>query len=219
MTAERKQQLILFDCDGTLTDSHAAIVQSMQQAFQQASLEAPQDSAIRPLIGLSLHQVIEQLATEQTELTHDDVHELAEFYRSAYHELEENIELFPNAKHTLRTLQERGYWLGVVTGKSKPGLLRALEKFALQEHFLTIRTGDCCRSKPHPQMVAESMHELGVAATETSVIGDSRYDMQMAKNAAVRAIGVSYGNDDAPTLQQAGAEVVIDRLIDVLKVF
>ncbi|MDR3324356.1 MAG: HAD-IA family hydrolase, partial [Zoogloeaceae bacterium] len=83
--------------------------------------------------------------------------------------------------------------LAVATGKSRPGLDRALEHSGLRRHFVASRTADCCPSKPHPQMLEELMDELDASPERTLMIGDTTHDLQMAHNAGVGGLGVSYG--------------------------
>jgi len=153
---------------------------------------------------------------------HDDVQlhqQIEQAYRESYLSAEHGIALFPHVRETLEALRERGYWLGVVTGKSKSGLLRVLERFHLAELFYVLRTADCTHSKPHPAMVLECMQEMGVVAEQTVVIGDALFDIQMAKAAGVRSLGVSFGVAETESLLQAGAEDVVHAFPDLLAYF
>jgi len=206
--------LILFDCDGTLTDSHGLIVRAMQLAFCDCELEPPTPRAVQEVTGLSLSLAV-------AGLTHaDSMHErIATAYRSHYRAGEADIKLFPGVRETLDALKSRGYWLGIVTGKSKPGLMQALDLFSLHDYFYVLRTADCTHSKPHPAMVLECMAELGAQACDTHVIGDAVFDMQMACAAGVRAIGVSYGAASAEMLREAGASHIVDHFPELLSCF
>lgn len=197
--------LILFDCDGTLTDSHGAIVKAMQQAFESSCLTPPSDEAVQRVIGLSLQGAVEALSTDIS--CHAQV---IEDYRKYYMAGEALISLYPGVIETLDELRSRGYWMGIVTGKSKSGLMRVLEKFNLRDCFYVIRTADCTLSKPHPAMAIECMEELGAAPENTSLIGDALFDIEMARAANVRAYGVSFGVESADALYAAGAYHVVD---------
>ena len=122
-------------------------------------------------------------------------------------------------KETLEVLRSRGYWLGVVTGKSRAGLLRVLESFELGDLFYVWRTADCTHSKPHPAMVLECMLELGVPADRTWVVGDACFDIQMAVAAEVEALGVSFGVASSDELLQAGARRVVNDFAELLSYF
>jgi len=214
--------LILFDCDGTLTDSHGLIVRAMQQAFVEMGLPKPAAQAVNGVIGLSLHKAVDALIDEnQTagDQTGDQtlVEHIEQAYRAHYARADQDVCLFPDVRETLKALRQRGYWLGIVTGKSKPGLLRVLKSFQLQELFYVWRTADCTHSKPHPAMVLECMQEMGVTATQTTVVGDAVFDMQMAKAANVTAYGVSFGVACGDELLRAGAKASVDHIRDLLK--
>jgi len=216
--------LILFDCDGTLTDSHGLIVRAMQQAFAEVGLPEPAAQAVNRVIGLSLHKAVDalidanQAGDQAGDQTGDQtlVEHIEQAYRAHYARADQDVCLFPDVRETLKTLQQRGYWLGIVTGKSKPGLLRVLQSFALQELFYVWRTADCTHSKPHPAMVLECMQEMGVTAAQTTVVGDAVFDMQMAKAANVTAYGVSFGVACGDELLRAGAKASVDHFHDLL---
>jgi len=214
--ALNQPQLILFDCDGTLMDSHHHIVVVMQQAFADCELQPPAAESVHPVIGLSLTLAVQRLLPDVGSGLQDRV---VERYRHLYRILPAGYGLFDGVRETLVELGRRGYWLGVVTGKSHAGLLRALEDFELGQHFLVMRTSDHCPSKPHPAMVDECMAEMGVEAAQTTVIGDALLDMQMARNSGVRAFGVSFGVADGASLLDAGAMAIIDDFDDLLERF
>jgi phosphoglycolate phosphatase len=206
--------LILFDCDGTLMDSHIAIVRAMQKAFCLCGLAEPSTRAVYDVIGLSLDRAIDHLAGPK---------HLAEkikcIYRENYRAAEPELKLYPGVHDTLQTLRKRGYWLGVVTGKSMAGLLRVMDAFDLQDYFYVLRTADCCNSKPHPAMVLECIAEMGVEAAQTYVVGDALFDVQMAHAAGVAALGVSFGVSGSDELEHAGVMAVVNDFSDLLAYF
>ncbi len=206
--------LILFDCDGTLVDSHIAIVRAMKRAFCQCGLPEPSEKAVFDVIGLSLGKAIDQLSghTNMTE-------KIKYAYRENYLAAESGLKLYPGVHDTLQALRQRGYWLGVVTGKSMAGLLRVLDAFDLQDYFYVLRTADCCNSKPHPAMVLECMAEMGVEAAQTYVVGDALFDVQMAHAAGVAALGVSFGVSGSKELKHAGAMAVVNDFSHLLAYF
>lgn len=208
--------LILFDCDGTLVDSQQQIITSMQTAFADNGLAAPDAASVRAIIGLSLAVAVDQLAPGFDDGLRQAV--LAR-YRHAYVASESSLALFAGVREGLATLCHKGYWLGIVTGKSRHGLLRVLDAFDLHALFQVWRTADCCPSKPHPAMVLECMQELGVGADATQVIGDACFDMQMARAAGVRALGVSFGVEPAERLMDAGAARVFHRFDEIAPSF
>lgn len=209
-------QLILFDCDGTLTDSHGLIVEAMQAAFLGAGLAEPAAGDVDRVIGLSLRGAVCGLLDEDVLQNACLIERIMQGYREYYLKLEEQVRLFPDVRETLQALRDRGYWLGVVTGKSRAGLQRVLDSFDLDQMFLVLRTADCTHSKPDPAMVLECMDELGVTAAQTTVVGDALLDMQMAAAAGVKAIGVSFGVADGEALREAGAAMIVHQFRELL---
>ena len=212
------RSLILFDCDGTLTDSNGLIVRAIQAAFSEQYLSMPSAEEVLASLGMSLHGVLDALLQQQ-DAQHVDMAALAASYRQHYCLGESEMALYPQVLETLQTLHERGYWMGIVTGKSKAGLLRVLERFPLRDYIMVWRTADCCPSKPHPAMAEECMQELGVAAERTALVGDAHFDIRMAKHAGIRALGVALNADSGAHLLDEGAEAVVHQFDDLLAYF
>ncbi len=184
-------KFIVFDWDGTLMDSIDRIVTSMQRAFVDVGLDRPEDNDVREIIGLSLGTAITRLAKNQNAEVHQQISD-----RYRYHFVdaaEVPMPMFPRAMEMLGSLKERGYKLGVATGKARRGLDRVFNESECHHYFDATRCADETESKPHPKMLNELMDELGVAANETLMVGDTEFDMVMARNAGVDALGVSYG--------------------------
>lgn len=191
MTMKNAYRLIVFDWDGTLMDSIERIVTSMQRAFVDTGLDAPPEHEVREIIGLSLNKAISRLAAEHKESLWEHISE-----RYRYHFVEASevpMPMFPRATQMLETLKTRGYLLGVATGKARRGLDRVFRELDCDHIFDATRCADETESKPHPMMLNELMQELDVTANQTLMVGDTEYDMLMAKNAGVDAVGVSYG--------------------------
>jgi len=212
------KHLILFDCDGTLTDSNGVIVRAIQWAFRQHDLAAPSEQAVLAVLGMDLNGVVLTLLQEQGADVRK-VEVLAAAYRQHYVAIEDEISLYPKVMEVLQTLKERGYWMAVVTGKSKSGLMRVLQRFELHDYFYAWRTPDCTHSKPHPAMALECMYELGSLPEQTTLLGDSHFDIQMAKAAGVRALGACFSGENSQRLYDEGAEDVLTRFEDLLAYF
>lgn len=211
--------LILFDCDGTLTDSNMVIVHSIQRAFEDSALLAPGTQDVLAALGMSLHGVIEGLLHKQGAHSQLLVNKIANSYREYYHVFEKDISLYPKVLDVLITLKKRGYWMAIVTGKSKGGLERVLSRFDLEKYFYVWRTADCCHSKPHPAMALECMAALGIDSANTTLVGDSHFDIQMAKAAGVRALGASFDSENTQRLYDEGADKVLYAFEDLLDCF
>ncbi|MEM6832626.1 MAG: HAD-IA family hydrolase [Pseudomonadota bacterium] len=206
---------IIFDCDGTLTDSHHVIVEAMTRTFVSAGLTPPTDPATRAVIGLSLPNAIGHLL-QDGELGLRD--QLVEDYKTVFSEMrlagEMREHLFPHVKTCLDALLDAGASLGIATGKSRRGLDHILDTHGLRRYFGTLQTADTNPSKPHPAMLEVAMSELGAAPHETVMIGDSPYDIQMARAAGTRAIGVSWTDHGPAALKAAGAHALLDSFDD-----
>lgn len=205
-------RLALFDCDGTLVDSQFAIVDAMTAAWAEHGLGEPDPSAVRRMVGLSLVEAVGLLLPDATAADHIAI---AESYKRAFAAARTRGEvhepLFPGILETLDVLSKAGVLLGVATGKSRRGLDAVLKGHGLTDRFVTLQTADIGPGKPHPHMVHRALGETGVATAATVVIGDTTYDIQMARNARVASVGVSWGYHAVPELEAAGADRIVHR--------
>lgn len=189
-TMAKRFELIVFDWDGTLMDSAAAIVASIQAAARDLGLAPPSEDRARHVIGLGLGEALRHALPELAEARHE---ELADRYRHHYLAQDHELALFEGAAGLVQALGEAGHLLAIATGKSRKGLDRALGQSGLGALFQATRCADECHSKPHPQMLEELMDEFGVSPATTLMIGDTTHDLLMAKNAGTGAVGVAYG--------------------------
>jgi phosphoglycolate phosphatase len=190
MNRPRQFDLIAFDWDGTLFDSTTLIARCIQAACADVGTVVPTDEAASYVIGLGLAEALQHAAPG---LTREQYPALADRYRHHYFARQHEIVLFAGTLEMLAALKARNHWLSVATGKSRRGLDEALRSADLLRHFDATRTADETASKPHPQMLHELMAEFGVEPERTLMIGDTTHDLQMAMNAGVASIGVSYG--------------------------
>ena len=211
MSVNKRYELVVFDWDGTLMDSEARIVTCMQRAAADVGYPVPAEDAARDIIGLGLTEAVQRLFPAAAVR---DVDRLIDRYRRHWlgNQVEDAI-LFEGALDLVAGLHGAGFLLAVATGKSRRGLDKALAESGLGVFFHTTRCADETFSKPHPQMLEEILTDLGVAATDAVVIGDTEYDMQMARNARVDAVGVSHGVHAAERLLDQGALRCFDDLI------
>ena len=206
-------KLILFDCDGTLVDSHHNITQAMRRAFADIGVPYPGDAATRGIIGLSLPAAMAALAPAGT--TPETLRHLEEAYRQHFfqlrHEPDFHEPLFPGARAALEALAARDdVLLGIATGKSRRGLEVLLERENLRDYFVTTQTADDAPSKPHPGMVLRALEETGMEPRQAALIGDTRYDMEMARAAGTLPIGVAWGYHPPHLLKAAGAAEIAE---------
>jgi len=193
-----RYSLIVFDWDGTLLDSAAEIVECIQQASREMGLPVPDAERARHVIGLGLH---DSLRIAVPDLPVESYGEFAALYRKNFLAREESMRLFTGVRELLAALRQREHLLAVATGKSRRGLDRALEASALGTHFAASRCGDETHPKPHPAMLLELMEQLAVDPARVLMIGDTSHDLEMARNAGVDALGVTYGAHPASALQ------------------
>ncbi len=202
-------RLAIFDCDGTLVDSQANICTAMELCFADVGLVAPTRAAVRRIVGLSLPEAMRALLPDADDARH---HALAESYKASFRAMRERGEveeqLYDGIPEALAALEADGWLLGVATGKSDRGLRHVLEYHGLERCFVTLQTADRHPSKPHPAMIEAAMMEAGAEAVQTVMIGDTSYDILMAHNAGVRAIGVAWGYHEPAELLAEGADVV-----------
>lgn len=214
MPAAHAFRLIVFDVDGTLVDSQAGIAAAMAEAFAGAGLDAPPPQAVRRVVGLNLESAVANLldAPDRDEAL---VGRIAESYRRAFLALRSRPDyqepLFPGAVEVLDALDVPEVCLGVATGKSRRGLMVTLERHGLGERFVTLQTADDGPGKPHPEMLHRAMREVGADPRQTVLIGDTSFDMMMAREAGSGAVGVGWGYHEPDDLRAAGAAHVIDR--------
>jgi phosphoglycolate phosphatase len=205
-------RLIVFDWDGTLMDSETQIVHSLLGAIADMELEARSVEQCRNIIGLGLREAVVALYPG----TDDGFAErFVERYRHHWFRISNDSELFPGARETLLLLKEAGFLLAVATGKGRIGLDRVLHQTGLNDVFASTRCADETRSKPHPQMLQEILRELGIDAGQAMMVGDTEYDMDMAREAGVHSIAVSYGVHDRLRLMQGGPLVCLDTISEL----
>ena len=191
MTSRPRQfDLVVFDWDGTLYDSTALIVRSIQAACADLSLPIPTKDEASYVIGLGLHDALRHVAPTMDPAR---VHELSRRYQHHYLSSHHELSLFDGALEMLAMLKERQHWLAVATGKTRLGLNEALGHAELRGMFDSTRTADETQSKPHPQMLLELIREFGVEPERTLMIGDTTHDLQLAINAGTACVAVSYG--------------------------
>ncbi len=182
--------LIVWDWDGTLANSTSIIINAMTQAAIDLALGELGRERASAIIGLSLNEAIKSLFGD---IGAEKTQAVAARYRHHYYAHEQNIPLFDGAFETIVQLNKRGFKQAVATGKGRHGLNLALAHSGLTKYFHTTRTVDECFSKPHPQMLDEVMDFCVTTPERTLMIGDTSYDLQMAKNANVPAVAVTYG--------------------------
>lgn len=206
-------ELLVFDWDGTLMDSEARIVACLQGAITDLGLPRKEVAELRNIIGLGLAEAIERLFPGSAA---DTRHALVERYRHHFLVADSTPSaLFEGAREVLHDLAAQGYLLAVATGKGRRGLDKVLEETGLGPLFHATRCADETFSKPHPQMLLELMDHLGAEPRATLMIGDTEYDMEMARNARTHALAVSYGVHHPERLLKHGPLGCLQRISEL----
>jgi phosphoglycolate phosphatase len=182
--------LLVFDWDGTLMDSAAAITASLRDACADLEFPVPSEERARYVIGLGLTDALKYLLPELPVVAYPA---LLERYRYHFQRQDRDTTLFAGASETLQTLHDAGFLLAVATGKSRRGLDRALQATGLNGIFHATRCADEGISKPHPGMLLWLFDELNITRERAVMIGDTSHDMEMAVAAGVARLGVAYG--------------------------
>jgi len=209
-------RLVIFDVDGTLVDSQGSIVAAMTAAFGAQGLAVPDRAAILSIVGLSLDHAMLRLAPERDAETRAG---LVQGYKDAYftHRQEQGAAhspLYPGVAAMLEHLAgQPEVLMGVATGKSRRGLDALIEAHGLERYFVTSQVADDHPSKPHPAMIEAALDETGIGPADAVMVGDTSYDMDMARAAGIAGLGVSWGYHAREALNNARS--VIDRIEDL----
>ena len=200
-------KLAIWDVDGTLIDSREVIQRAMNRAFVRAGLGEIDYQRTRTIVGLELGEAIARLAP--LDYRPDQVAQLSTYYKQAFVEQrsEPGFEepLYKGARETIERLCDEGWLLGVATGKARRGLDIVFDHHGLHRYFVTLKTVDGGPGKPHPRMIEDALNETGARAGQAVMIGDTRFDMEMARNAGVHAMGVSWGFHTEAEIRDGGA--------------
>ncbi len=206
--------LLIFDWDGTLSDSKGRITLAMQRAIADLGWGPLADHQVHNIIGLGLPEAVKVLFPEADSQGHE---QLRMAYRVRYTELDERpADLFPGVLDALVHLRDQGHRLAIATGKSRQGLDRILHGLGLVGLFEASRCADETASKPHPLMLEELLADFGQSAAEAVMVGDTEYDMDMARRIAMPRIAVSYGAHHVDRLKPYAPELCLDAFDQIL---
>lgn len=186
----RNYDLIVFDWDGTLMDSASSIMAAIRHAANDAGLPQPLQGEARYVIGLGLHEAIRTLFPH---ISAQQFTILVKRFQHHYMQCNQGVSLFQGVAEMIGELYARDFLLVIATGNSRKGLDHALDSSGMRDYFHSSRCADETFSKPHPAMLTELMEQFDVEAGRTLLVGDTTHDLQMAVNAGVSKVGVTYG--------------------------
>ncbi len=201
-----RAKLIIFDWDGTLADSVAGIVHNIQQAIALCQLPMREDAAIRDTIGLGWQQALLKLYPQITAQQINNMR-LSYIRRQA---MQPKLVLFDGIETMLVDLHQQGCLLAVATGKGRRGLDHSLQETGLSEWFSLTRTAEETCSKPDPMMLQEILDETGISADQAVMVGDTTYDLDMAKALKMPSIGLTYGAHSLTELESSKPSLIVD---------
>ena len=208
---------ILFDFDGTLANTAPGIVLTMQKTFQEMCLPIPTDEEVRHTIGLPLKKCVQTLG----QLSDKEAEEGTAIYRKLFPVYEiEHISIFPSVSETLSLLFSQGIRMAICTSRNKFSLDSILQRYALENYFETILTADThqLNPKPAPDMALVLMERLQVNASQTLVVGDTTFDIEMGNRAHCTTVAVTYGNHSRQQLLSANPTHIIDRFDQIVEI-
>jgi len=205
---------IIFDLDGTLADSTECVVQSAQNVGREANVRRVSDEQIRHRIGEPLGPMLAALfGVEDEALEH-----LVKRYSEEYVRLTATLERpFDGSIALLQALRSDGRQLAIATGKSQSGADNATHRMGLTPYFDSIHgIVPGTPGKPHPAVLQRAMAALGVTASNAIMIGDTTFDMDLARAIGVDAVAVSWGVHDVSLLRECGPRAVVDTMDELL---
>jgi phosphoglycolate phosphatase len=210
--ADRRYDLIVWDWDGTIMDSTPTIVHCIQQACRDLGFKEPDDTLASSVIGLGIQDSLRR-AVPWIEPKH--FQQLTDRFRYHYLAKDHELDLFVGIRELLEELRANQFLLGVATGKSRVGLNRSLNHHQIGHLFHETRTADESFSKPHPGMLLELSDMTQVPTRRILMIGDTTHDLDMAANAGVDAIAVTYGAHPPDTLKTSPSLAHVDDVMQL----
>lgn len=211
--APRRFDLIVFDWDGTIINSTGLIAECIQLAAIDCGFLPPSTIEAKHIIGLSLQQSVQTLFPD---LNADQRQRFLLAFRAHYVPRDDEPPLYEGISELLESLKHPQRFLAVATGKPRLGLERAFGYTGLKPHFHFTRCADEGLAKPNPEMLFKLMEFAGVKANRVLMIGDTTHDLQLAANAGVAAVGVTYGAHSAATLTQTSTLIKAEMIVDTV---
>lgn len=210
-------RLIIFDFDGTLGDTRANIVLTLQQTLQALGYPVAGEDAIAATIGLPLEASFRELLPS---LSQEETLRCAATYREIFEKNRKLLvpKLFPHVKEVLSALYEKGLILTVASSRSSFSLKGFLQDMGVAQYFSYVLGADnVSKAKPDPEPVLKTLRDLGCSADETLVVGDMPVDILMGRRAGARTCAVTYGNATREALEACGADLIIDDIRELLR--
>ncbi len=211
----KKYRCIIFDWDGTLMNSLQKISESVRSAAIDVDLPVPTDAQAKNIIGLGLNDSMMKLFGD---IGAEKISQVVERYKHHFvHQNKTEQPLYKGVLNGLEELSQSGAFLCVATGKARAGLERVLNAESMHDFFIYTRCADESRTKPHPQMLLDTLDYLALDKRDCLMVGDTEYDMQMADNAGIDGLGISHGAHSADRLIKANARHVVSDFSELME--
>lgn len=205
-------RLIVFDCDGTLVDSQQTIITATEAALGAHDFVAPPRRDILYAVGLPVDVALRRHAPDASD---DQIVNMLDIYRETYQQLVQQDDrgqvMFDGMRDLIVELGGMDDTLmGIITMKSRRGLNRVVDAYDIRQYFQVLKSADDGPGKPAPDLMLHALAETGAAASETVMVGDTGFDIMMAKAAGTHAIGVGWGYQTIDELEDAGADAIAE---------
>lgn len=209
--------LVIFDFDGTLADTHRTIIATVQQTLQELGHPIACEAAITTTIGLPLRDCyrhylpnLDDAGLDACEATH---HRLFDINRKTNPPVP-----FPHVVETLKWLREQGIKTTIASSRTSFSLCDLLADMGIADLFdYILGAEDVTRAKPDPEPVLQTLGTMNISAEHTLVVGDMGVDILMGAGAGCKTVGVTYGNGTREELVKSGADFIIDDIAELIK--
>ena len=212
-----KPKVIILDFDGTLGDTQSLIIESLQNTIKAMNLPARSEEACAATIGLSRCDAFMSMYG----FNEEEGEKCAAKYRELFDEVNVpgRVKLFPHVADTLSILYAKGYLLTIASSRHSQTLIQYANDLKIAPYLsYIISAAEVKNAKPDPEMVLRTLEHLNLKPEEALVVGDATFDIQMAHNAKVKAVGVTYGNGKRKEMEECGAEWIIDDFSQLLSI-
>lgn len=196
---------IIFDLDGTLTDSAEGITNSVKLVMEHFGLPALSMDILRTFVGPPLHDMFIKYGVPE-----DRVEEAIQVFRSRYLTIGKfENKPYPGIPEMLQALKDAGHTLYVATSKPEPQAIEILTHFELNKYFDCICGASLDRSRVDKEDVLRYLLKNAAGGVPV-MVGDTFYDVGGAKALGIPTIGVSWGYGTTEAMEAAGALVIVD---------
>lgn len=211
-----KYKAIIFDLDGTLTDTLEDLYLSVNYALRSCGLPERSLDEVRRFVGNGVRQLIERAVPEGTEPP--VVTKCFETFHSHYIiHCQDHTALYPGIATLLMSLHTKGYRMAVVSNKIQDGVTELAQSYFRGVIDVAIGEQPGIPRKPEPDMLYNALAQLGVDASEAIYVGDSDVDLQTAANAGLPCISVLWGFRSRNFLVAHGATMLAETPQDILQ--